>query len=60
MTRHLITAAILLAAVAMYALGMSGGGFALLLAGGAFELWFWIRAFRVGEPDGQAKSVPKR
>lgn len=43
MKRHSITAAILLAALALYGLGMTSLGIAAFVAGGAFELWFWIR-----------------
>ena len=44
MKYHALTVALLLCALALYAMGMSGGG-ALLLAGGvAMELWFWVRA----------------
>ncbi len=44
MTYHLVTAAILLAALALYAVGMGGGGSLLLLVGLVLELWFWARA----------------
>ena len=43
MKRHLITVAILLVALALYALGFSGLGVAAFIAGAAFELWFWVR-----------------
>lgn len=43
--KHLITVTILLAALALYGLGMTGLGIAAFIAGGAFELWFWIRLF---------------
>ncbi|MEO6277663.1 hypothetical protein [Roseateles sp.] len=45
MSHGLITAAILLAALASYALGMSSGALGLLVAGGVLELCFWARAF---------------
>lgn len=60
MKRHLITAVILLAAVAMYALGMSGGGLALLLAGGAFELWFWVRALGGSGSQAPTQAPPRQ
>ena len=41
--RHLVTAAILLVAIALYAMGFSGLGAAAFIAGAVFELWFWIR-----------------
>lgn len=43
MTRPLFTAALLVAALVLYALGLDGGGTALLIAGAACELWFWVR-----------------
>ncbi len=46
MKHHLLTMLILLAALALYAIGMNGGGSALLAAGAALELWFWVRAMR--------------
>lgn len=45
MKRHLVTAAILLAALVFYGLGLARGGLALLVLGAALELWFWVRAF---------------
>ena len=45
MKRHLVTVAILLAALACYALGYSRMGLAAVVAGGALELWFWVRLF---------------
>jgi hypothetical protein len=59
MKRHLLTAAILLMAVAMYAWGMGGGGFVLFVAGGAFELWFWVRALR-GRGSQASTQSPRR
>jgi|SRR5450432_3394029 len=44
MKYHLLTAAVLSAALALYVVGMSGGGSLLLLLSAALELWFWIRA----------------
>ena len=46
MKYHLLTVAILLCAIALYAIGMSGGGSLLLLVGAGLELWFWVRAMR--------------
>ena len=43
MKRHLITVAILLVALALYVLGLSGLGVAAFIAGAVFELWFWVR-----------------
>ena len=43
MSRHLITALVLLAALALYGLGFAGLGLAAIVAGAGFELWFWVR-----------------
>ena len=43
MKQHLLTAALLGLALALYGAGLSGGGDALLLLGGACELLFWVR-----------------
>jgi hypothetical protein len=49
MTRHLITATLLVAALACYGFGLAKGGHALLLLGGVCELGFWVRVFRSGD-----------
>jgi hypothetical protein len=46
MRYHLLTAAILAGALALYVVGMSGGGSLLLLVGAALEVSFWVRAMR--------------
>ena len=46
MRHHFFTAAILIAALACYSVGLAGGGFFLLFLGGGLELWFWMRAMR--------------
>ena len=46
MKYHLLTATILVAALALYAVGMTKGGFAVFLVGVALELWFWVRIIR--------------
>jgi hypothetical protein len=43
---HIVTVLILVLAVALYAGGWSKSSVALLLMGGAAELWFWVRAIR--------------
>ena len=45
MKYHLITVAILLVAFILYGLGLSGFGDIAFIAGGACELWFWVRLF---------------
>ncbi|RTL37782.1 MAG: hypothetical protein EKK53_20405 [Burkholderiales bacterium] len=46
MLAHLLTAACLAAALVCYGLGLTGGGGALLLAGGVCEGVFWLRLLR--------------
>lgn len=43
MQRHLLTAVILIAALAFYGAGMGEGASMLFVAGCACELWFWVR-----------------
>jgi hypothetical protein len=43
---HVVTVLILVLAMALYAGGWSKPSMALLLLGGAAELWFWVRAVR--------------
>jgi hypothetical protein len=60
MKRHLITFAILLVALALYALGYSGMGAAAFVAGAVFELWFWVRlAVRRTPVAGPEASHPR-
>ena len=44
--RHLLTALVLLAALACYGLGFSAPATGLVVAGMALELWFWVRILR--------------
>jgi hypothetical protein len=43
MKYHLITALLLLVAIALYLAGLSGAGVIVFLAGLGFETWFWAR-----------------
>ena len=43
MKYHMITAVLLLIAIALYIAGLSGAGAVVFLAGVAFEAWFWAR-----------------
>jgi len=43
MKYHVITAVLLLVAIALYIAGLSGAGAVMFLAGVAFETWFWAR-----------------
>ena len=51
MKHHLLTVVILVGALALYIVGMSGGGSLLLLVGAAMELWFWVRAMQGRRPQ---------
>ena len=46
MPRITVTVLILLVAMALYVAGWSAPSLALLVLGGAFEAWFWLRALR--------------
>jgi hypothetical protein len=43
MKYHVITAVLLLTAIALYIAGLSGVGAVAFFAGVAFETWFWAR-----------------
>lgn len=45
MKHHLFTAAILIAAVVVYSIGLVSGALLLFTGGAVFELWFWVRIF---------------
>jgi hypothetical protein len=57
MKHHLLTAAILVAALVFYGLGFTRLGLAAVLAGGAFELWFWARLLSRRTPV-RGRSAP--
>jgi hypothetical protein len=59
MQRHLLTAAILLAALVLYGPGFSGLGAIAVGAGAALELWFWVRILRRKPPSAVAGSGAK-
>jgi hypothetical protein len=46
MKYHLLSAALILAAVVLEIAGFTGGGAALLGTGVACEIWFWMRVIR--------------
>lgn len=50
MKRHLLTAAILLAAILLYAVGFGSGATILVALGVACEAWFWVRALGLRLP----------
>jgi membrane protein implicated in regulation of membrane protease activity len=54
MKRHLFTVAILVAALALYSIGLVSGAMLLFAAGAACELWFWVRA--LGRRKGPGSS----
>lgn len=45
MKYHLVSAAILLAALILYGLGSSSAGNLAFIVGAVCELWFWLRLF---------------
>jgi hypothetical protein len=49
MKHWMVTILILAIALACYSVGLSGPVVPLIVLGGAFELWFWIRALRTNE-----------
>lgn len=58
MMRHLVTFAILLVALVLYARGFSSLSLGAILAAGAFECWFWVRLFRGG--PAETPRVPQQ
>ena len=63
MNRHVITACVLLAALALYGLGFAGLGLAAIIAGAGFELWFWVRLLSrrggvAGKPADSGARAP--
>jgi hypothetical protein len=46
MKPRFLTAAILIAALALYGAGMMAGGSVLVVMGAACKLWFWFRRLR--------------
>ena len=43
MKQHLVTAALLLVAIAFYLVGLTGVGILAFAVGAVFETWFWVR-----------------
>jgi hypothetical protein len=48
MNRHLVTILVLVAAVALYAIGLIFPATVLVLLGAIAEMTFWVRLFRGG------------
>ena len=46
MTRHVVTACSLLAALGCCAVGFDRSALSVVVVGAALELWFWVRALR--------------
>lgn len=57
---HVITAVLLLIAIALYIAGLSGVGAVVFLAGFAFETWFWARILIKRSPDKTHSSSTTR
>lgn len=49
MKRHIVTALFLVVAIGFYALGAAGPGTVFLIAGGLFEVGFWLMLFGRGK-----------
>lgn len=60
MKYHVLTVALLLAALALYAVGIHAGGSLVFLVGAAFELRFWVRVVRGSGRAPAAVSSYKR
>jgi hypothetical protein len=54
---HLLSAALLATALVLEMLGFSGGGAALVGAGVACEVWFWIRLIRGRSQRPQSPAI---
>jgi hypothetical protein len=51
MKTHFLTVFILILALGFYAVGFSNGAAGAVFAGGALEMWFWVRALRKSSPS---------
>ena len=60
MKHYLFTAAILVAALALYSFGLVSGALVLFAVGGACELWFWVRILGRNEGPGSSKRVAEK
>ena len=60
MNRHLVTIAILLGALALYAAGFAGLGVAAFIVGAAFELWFWVRLIARRSPANHSAEAQSK
>jgi len=58
MKHVILTVLLLLAAMGCYIAGYELNAFALLAAGGALELWFWVRALRSGSKPPAVAQRP--
>lgn len=61
MRHYLFTAAILIAAVAVYSIGLVSGALLLFAGGAVFELWFWVRILgRRSGPNHSSKRTREK
>ena len=61
MKHQLFTAAILIAALALYSFGLVSGALVLFAVGGACELWFCVRILGRNERPGRSsKRAPEK
>lgn len=56
MKYHVITAILFLIAMVLYMAGLAGAGTVAFVAGGAFEVWFWVRVVIKRSPDNTHSS----
>lgn len=56
MSRHAITIALLVVALALYALGIKGWGLAFFVAGAVVELLFWARIISSRESPTRSEA----
>lgn len=57
MSHGVVTALIVLVALALYLIGFSAGAYALIGLGLAFEVWFWVRLMQ-GSKAEPPKPAP--
>jgi hypothetical protein len=53
MNHHLISALILMAALGLYAMGITTTASFLLIFGFIFEIWFWLRVSTSSKKSGK-------
>ena len=59
MKLHIITAVLMLAAIALYHFGLNGFSLLAFALGAAFELWFWVRISQHFRAKAAVTSDPR-